>query len=284
MDDSAENTSGGDYGTPLEVAELHWNWGAFFLGWLWCFANGQAGLGVLLIALNCLLTYFNVALLTAGYPLPSELLALVVLGTHAYLGINGHRFAWERRRFVGGVPQFLSVQRAWAVGGLIAFVGTTLVLSLFGAVTLTAFNAYEARKQKPVAVAAPPPAATGPAPIVLQRTPPPVPLMSPPMGGPLGRQGFNHPGDFQRHFNPNYRGPEDIPGYRQPGDQAPGFQPVPRPDVVPSPQPYPNVPIPPMSPPNAPAPDAPTQPPAMGNAASTPDAPPSPAPAAPGSP
>ena len=168
-DDSAENTSGGEYGTPLEVAELHWNWGAFFLGWLWCFANGQAGLGILLIAANCLLTFFNVTLLPIGPigAIPSELMALVVFGIHCYLGLHGHQYAWERRRFVGGVPQFLSVQRAWAVGGLAAFVGTTLVLTIFGVLFMSAFRAYEASKQQPVVVAAPPPAATGPAPIIL---------------------------------------------------------------------------------------------------------------------
>ena len=104
----------------------------------------------------------------------------------------------------------------------------------------------------------------------------------------MGRQGYDRPGDFQRHFNPNYRGPDDIPGYRQPGDQAPGFQPVPRPDVVPPPQPYPNVPSPSQAPVNAPAPDASNQPLASAtttnNVAPAPDAATSPAPAAPGSP
>ena len=267
-DDSQENTSGGEYGVPMEVAELHWNWGAFFLGWLWCFANGVAGLGVLLLALDCLLTFFNVALLPAGYPLPSELLALVVVGAHCYLGLHGHPFAWERRRFAGGVAQFFSVQRAWAIAGVIAFVGTTLVFTIFGVIFMSAFQAYEASKQRPAPVIAPPPTETAPAPVVLQAAPPSDPGYAPRDGR------FRPPTGYQRPFNPYYRPSGDpAPEYRQapqpdaappsatPEPAPPSFQVEPSPQAVPPQPPGPTAsPVPPTDAPPAPSPTAPVTP------------------------
>lgn len=286
QDDSQENTSGGEYGVPMEVAELHWNWGAFFLGWLWCFANGVAGLGVLLLALDCLLTFFNVALLPAGYALPSELLALVVVGTHCYLGLHGHPFAWERRRFVGGVAQFFSVQRAWATAGVIAFVGTTLVFTIFGVLFMSAFQAYEARRQQPAPVVAPPPAETGPAPVILQANPPAPRTGYVPIDGrtgmPIPTDRGMPPGGFQHQFNPNYRSSSAEPGYRQPGDQALGYRPAPPPSQVTPDQPPPSFqvePSPQAPPPQPPAPTADPVPPA--NAVPPTDTPPTPSSTAP---
>lgn len=116
-----DNSSGEERGGPPEIEDLHWNWGAFFCGWLWCFFHRAPGLGVGVIAAGLFLAAFNVLILPAGYALPSELMALVVFGLCCYLGMTGHRMAWERRRFLGGVPRYLAVQRAWAVGGAAAF-------------------------------------------------------------------------------------------------------------------------------------------------------------------
>ena len=209
-DTSEHNSSGKERGCPLEIAELHWNWGAFFCGWLWCFLNALPGLAVLVLAVGGLLTYFTFALLPQGYAIPSELVALVLFGLHCHLGIKGHQLSWEHRRFFGGAAQFFAVQRAWLVGGAVAF-GLTASLLTFSAVAFfKAFNAYEVRRQHPVVVS-PPVAASGPAPIVLRAAPPagvsPSWYSSPVYGG----QGFRHPwdGPGRVRYRPGY-GPGDV--------------------------------------------------------------------------
>lgn len=194
-----DNSSGEERGGPPEVEDLHWNWGAFFCGWLWCFFHKTPGFAVLIILAGLFLAAFNLFILPSGYALPSELMALVLFGLCCYLGMHGHRMAWERRRFLGGVPQYLAVQRAWAVGGAVAFGVSAVFCVTLGLLFMAAFRAYESRRQAvqptPVAVSAP----TAPPPMVL-RPAEPAPrrfLLSP-------TNGNDEPGDFQRHFNPNY--------------------------------------------------------------------------------
>ncbi len=230
----SDNSSGEERGGPTEIEDLRWNWGAFFCGWLWCFFHRTFGLALLVIAAGLLLALFNVFILPAGYALPSELMALVLFGLCCYLGMHGHQLAWERRRFPGGVPQYLAVQRAWAVGGAVAFGVSALFCVTLGVLFLAAFRAYEARRQAasqppPVAVSAP----TGPAPLVLR---PPQPASVRRTFGDGGPR-YNSPLDFQRRFNQNSR-PIYRPGYRRELD--PRF--LPPPGYVPAPPPGPQPP------------------------------------------
>ncbi len=219
-----DNSSGEERGGPPEIEDLHWNWGAFFCGWLWCFFHKAPGLGAGVIAAGLFLAAFNIFILPAGYALPSELMALVVFGLCCYLGMTGHRTAWERRRFLGGVPQYFAVQRAWTVGGAAAFGVTVAFCVTLGLLFMAAFRSYEARRQAAPAEPISAPAPSVPAPIVLRPSPPsgPVYLRRPMESGdsPEGRR-FDpaHPGQMFRPTGPAFRPPDpsDHPDVLPPG-------------------------------------------------------------------
>lgn len=80
----------------LDPSVQGWCWGAFLAGPFWAAAHGMAPLGGLLL------------LLTWLFPLP-----------HLLLGRFGGGMAWRQRAF-GSLEEFRAVQRAWALGGLLA--------------------------------------------------------------------------------------------------------------------------------------------------------------------
>ena len=85
---------------PVEPDELEqelrkWNWGAFLLTWIWGIGNGVMRSFLVLIPFYGLYEWFM-------------------------LGINGNRWAWEKRRWES-VEQFHRSQRAWAKGGVIVY-------------------------------------------------------------------------------------------------------------------------------------------------------------------
>ena len=254
-----DNSSGEERGGPPEVEGLHWNWGAFFCGWLWCLFHRTYGLAFGIIMAGLCLALFTVFILPAGYALPCELMALVLFGLCCHLAMHGHELAWGRRRFPGGVPQYLAVQRAWAVGGGVAFGVSLLFCVTLVVFFLAAFRAYEARRQAAYQAAHPPavsaPASTAPPPLVLgppQPAPSPTGPMFRPMRGPMDRGGFNNSGNFRRQFNPGYRRQFNPRLPPSPGN-VPNNVPNNVPSAVPLPAPPAASPSAPVSPPVAPS-------------------------------
>ncbi len=91
-------------------AELHgWNWGAFFLSWIW-------GIGHR--------TWIS---LLAFIPFANIVMPFV-------LGAKGNEWAWQNRPFAS-VEQFKQTQRAWTIWGAVMF-GVSLLLAIlfFGAI------------------------------------------------------------------------------------------------------------------------------------------------------
>lgn len=87
--------------TPVVERLVHGlNPGAALLAGFWTFAHGAPVLGVL---------YWLFLL-----PLPP-----ISLGIMVYLFFNGNRVALERRVFAGP-EQFVAVQRAWTIAGVVA--------------------------------------------------------------------------------------------------------------------------------------------------------------------
>lgn len=96
---------------PAEIpAELdRWNWGAFFLNWIWGVGNSTW------IALLALIPLVNIIMIIV-------------------LGLRGSRWAWRNRAW-RSVDQFRRTQRAWGIAGLLVWIvvlggGGTLVASL----------------------------------------------------------------------------------------------------------------------------------------------------------
>lgn len=89
-----------------------WNWGAFFLNWIWAIGN-KSWIGLLALV-------------------PGLGLIMGII-----LGLKGSEWAWQHRKFES-VDQFKAVQKAWAKWGLIIFI-ISLILLIAGIVVMIMF-------------------------------------------------------------------------------------------------------------------------------------------------
>jgi len=103
-------------GPPPVPAELQggWNWGAFFLSWIWAIAHRSV--------LGFVLAFF-----------------LGIIGA-IILGIKGNEWGWQSGRFET-VQQFKDTQRVWAKWGLIIFLASIVLLVLFWGAIMALFVA-----------------------------------------------------------------------------------------------------------------------------------------------
>src|SRR3954452_15810364 len=92
------NMAGQPLNQPAEIpAELdRWNWGAFFLNWIWGIGNST------FIALLALIPVVNLIMIFV-------------------LGARGSRLAWQNRAW-RDAEQFRKTQRNWAIAGLAVWV------------------------------------------------------------------------------------------------------------------------------------------------------------------
>jgi hypothetical protein len=84
---------------PSEVRG--WNWGAFFLGWVWGIGNNVWKSFLLFVPIFNLVFIF-------------------------ILGARGSEWAWQSKSW-SSVDHFRKVQKAWAVWGLVIFVASMLI-------------------------------------------------------------------------------------------------------------------------------------------------------------
>ena len=99
---------------PMPEELKKWNWGAFFLSWIWAIAN-HSWVGLL-------------ALLG-----PVWIIMIFILGA------KGNEWAWKNRKF-DNVDQFKKVQSGWAKWGLGLFVIQVILVALL---TSAVFKAYQ---------------------------------------------------------------------------------------------------------------------------------------------
>ncbi|MEC9342803.1 MAG: cytochrome c oxidase assembly factor Coa1 family protein [Pseudomonadota bacterium] len=78
-----------------------WNWGAFLLNWIWGIGNS------VWIALFCLIPFVNIVMMFV-------------------LGAKGSRWAWKKRLW-RDEAHFRSVQRKWAIAGVLAWIAVPLL-------------------------------------------------------------------------------------------------------------------------------------------------------------
>jgi len=105
-----ENTSGTGPSAVVPAEIDRWNWGAFLLSWIWGIGNSTY------IALLCFVPF-------VGIVMPF------------ILGAKGSAWAWRNRRWES-VEKFKSVQRTWALVGLVLLLLNILliVVVIFAAV------------------------------------------------------------------------------------------------------------------------------------------------------
>ncbi len=115
--DEGINTSGMKSTVPPEIAALKWNWGAFFLPFLWTANHKMAwGWGIFVLGL-----FMRLPSLLGGF------FALLYFAAAVYVGLKGHTLGWQNRHFEGGFPQYIAVQKRWLAWGLAIFVLSVLV-------------------------------------------------------------------------------------------------------------------------------------------------------------
>lgn len=103
-----DNTSGMQGPVPPEVEAMGWSWGGFGLNWIWGIGNR------VYIALLAFIPCVN-------------------LFVAIYLGIAGHKLAWQNRRFES-VQQYKDTMKAWNTWGLIFFIVNIVFSIIYGVI------------------------------------------------------------------------------------------------------------------------------------------------------
>jgi len=109
-----ENTSGMGKSATLPPELKGWNWGAFWLNWIWGIRNRTW------IAFLVFIPYFNFVWVF-------------------FLGAKGNKWAWQNQKW-DSIEQYKKSQRRWAMWGLIIFLCSIVPLIALGALaTFTSF-------------------------------------------------------------------------------------------------------------------------------------------------
>ena len=115
-----ENTSGQGAAATVPAEIDRWNWGAFFLNWIWGIGNNT------FVALLMFVPLVNVVMIFL-------------------LGAKGSSWAWRNKRW-DSVDQFRAIQRSWAKWGAIvwaAFVAFFIALFFIISATFKSSEAYQ---------------------------------------------------------------------------------------------------------------------------------------------
>jgi len=113
---NVENNSGQGKIAALPPQLYGWNWGAFFLNWIWGIGNNT------FIALLCLLPLINIVMIFV-------------------LGSKGNEWAWQNKRW-HNIEHFKRVQRLWAIWGFILFALGIIFSILIVIVAIAASGRY----------------------------------------------------------------------------------------------------------------------------------------------
>lgn len=107
------NTSGQGKSAVIPAEIKKWNWGAFFLSWIWGLGNN------VFIALLSLIPGLNL------------IMSIV-------LGIKGNEWAWQNKQW-NSIEDFLRIQKRWAWWGL----SILIIIGLLGIAIIFARSSFE---------------------------------------------------------------------------------------------------------------------------------------------
>jgi len=143
-----KNTSGKGRNAEIPNEIKGWNWGAFFLHFIWGFAHKTYATIIVLaiIMLNFSAKHslgsISPSLKRSMVPSIISLVAfLLMLGFMIFFGLKGSEMAWQNRYFPDGVEQFKKVQKSWAIAALVIFIILAVMGILFMVLGALALNA-----------------------------------------------------------------------------------------------------------------------------------------------
>ncbi len=115
-----QNTSGQGSTSVVPEEIKGWNWGAFFLNWIWSIGN-QTYIGLLSLI-----------------PYAGVIMAII-------LGVKGNDWAWQNRKWES-IEQFKEVQKKWTMWG---FIILAIYIILLVAVVIPMFTAIRQKTMTP---------------------------------------------------------------------------------------------------------------------------------------
>ena len=107
---SVENTSGQGRLATIPEEVRGWNWGAFFLSWIWGVGNN------VWIALLAFIPFVN-----------------FIMGI--VLGIKGNEWAWRNKKW-DSIEHFKKTQRTWGIVGIVLIVFSFFIFPIMAAVII----------------------------------------------------------------------------------------------------------------------------------------------------
>ena len=90
------------------------------MGWIWCFGNGKAGLGILLLILGFL----------GRTPYIGLLFAIPIIIIEIILGVKGNKIAWNNKKW-NSVADFEKALKTWNLVGILF----TIIIAIITAYT-----------------------------------------------------------------------------------------------------------------------------------------------------
>ena len=125
--DLANNSGQGGDSPVLDIVSKRFNWGAFFLNWIWGLGNRSYITLLVFPAVILGLVPF------VGY--------IAQIGLLIWFGIKGNTWAWQNKQW-RSVEHFHEVQKKWAIWGIVTFIvmnilGVLIVLALVMPVFMT---------------------------------------------------------------------------------------------------------------------------------------------------
>lgn len=113
-DNASENSSGNGLASVIPPEIDNWNWGAFFLNWIWGIGNSA------FIALLCLIPFVNIVMIFI-------------------VGANGNKWAWRNKRW-DSIEHFKSVQKKWTQWGVGLFLVNSIIIVILIIASINASN------------------------------------------------------------------------------------------------------------------------------------------------
>lgn len=99
------------------------NWGAFFLNWIWGIGNKVYIAPIVFIAVIFILVLAVIFIKILG-PISVLLGPICIIFSIFFcywLGKNGNKFAWQNKKWKS-VEEFHKIQKIWAIAGLLFFI------------------------------------------------------------------------------------------------------------------------------------------------------------------